>query len=105
MGEADATAIGRGRKPQQHYTAGFFDSHPTDLNRVVYLADAAAKLNHSGDAGVEQHRRAIAKYLPRFLSAQIELNDFGGTEYVLNGLALAAGGTGELPLAKGELCR
>lgn len=105
MGEADATAVGRGRKPQQHYNAGFFDDHPTDLNRAVFLADAAAKVNHSGDPAAAQYRTAMVKYLPRFLSAQIERNDFGGTEYILNDLASSSGWTGELLFARGELYR
>jgi len=105
MSEADATAIGRKRKPQQHYSAGFFDDHPTDLHRAVALAEAAAKVNHPGDPEVAGHRRAIAKYLPRFLAAQIQLNDFGGTEYLLDQLASSDGWTGELLYAKGELYR
>jgi predicted Zn-dependent protease len=105
MAEADATAIGRKRKPQQHYAAGFFADHPTELKRAVYLAEAAAKLNHTGDPAAAGHQHAMANYLPRFLAAQIQLNDFGGTEYLLNQLASSNGWTGELLFAKGELYR
>ena len=105
MGEADATAVGRKRKPKQHYSAGFFDTHPTDLKRAVYLTEAAAKLNDPGDPASAGHRQAIANYLPRFLAAQIKLNDFGGTEYLLNSLASSDGWNGDLLFAKGELYR
>ena len=105
MGEADATALGRKRKPQQHYSAGFFDDHPTDLKRAVYLTEAAAKVNHPGDPAAAGHRLAMAKYLPRFLAAQVKLNDFGGTEYLLNQLASSNGWTGDLLYAKAELYR
>ncbi|MFL6726008.1 MAG: M48 family metalloprotease [Sphingomicrobium sp.] len=105
MAEADATLVGRGRKPHQHYNAGFFDDHPTSLERATFLADAAAKVNHNGDPAAAEYRTAMAKYLPRFLSAQVERNDFGGTEYILNGLASTSGWTGELLFARGELYR
>lgn len=105
MAEADATAVGRGRKPQQHYKAGFFDDHPTELDRATTLAEAAAKMNHSGDPAAAPYRTAMAPYLSRFLSAQIERNDFGGSEYILNSLASSGGWTGELLFARGELYR
>lgn len=105
MAEADATAVGRKRKPQQHYSAGFFDSHPTDLKRADYLGEAARKLTDPGDPGAAGHRSAIAKQLPRFLAAQIKLNDFGGTEYLLNQLAAIGGWTGELLFSRAELYR
>lgn len=105
MAEADATNIGRKRKPHQHYTAGFFDNHPTELKRAVYLTEAAAKLNDSGDPHAAGHRLAMTKYMPRFLAAQVKLNDFGGTEYLLNELASSGGWSGDLLFAKGELYR
>ena len=103
MAEQDATAIGRKRKPRHRYTAGFFDSHPTELKRATYLMEAAKKLNDAGDPRDSSHRAAIAKHLPRFLAAQIKLNDFGGTEYLLNQLASSGGWSSELLFAKGEL--
>ena len=50
MAEQDATAIGRKRKAKQRYTAGFFDSHPTELKRATYLSLAAQKIGGGGDA-------------------------------------------------------
>lgn len=105
MAEQDATAIGRKRKPRQRYTAGFFDSHPTELKRAAYLTAEARKINDGGDPQPGGHRHALQKYLPRFLAAQIKLNDFGGTEYLLNELAGGSGWTGDLLFAKGELYR
>ena len=105
MAENDATAVGRKRRPRQRYFAGFFDTHPTELNRATYLATAAAKLNDAGDADASAHRAAVAKFLPQFLAAQIKLNDFGGTEYLLAQLASSSGWTGDLLFARGELYR
>lgn len=105
MAEDDATAVGRGLKPRRNYTSGFFDTHPTDLKRAEYLAKAAAALPADGDARVEQYRAAIAPYLSRMLAAQIKMNDFGGTDFILNSLASSGGWSGELLFARAELYR
>jgi predicted Zn-dependent protease len=106
MAENDATAAGRKRKPQTRYSAGFFDSHPTDLKRALYLKEAASKLGDSTDNSQSaRHYAAIRNHLPRFLEAQVKLNDFGGTEYLLGQVATSNGWTGELLYARGELYR
>lgn len=106
MAESDATAIGHGQKPKQHYNAGFFDTHPTSLRRADYLAEESKKVGDTGrDARVENLRAAMASHLPEWLDAQIKLNDFGGTEYLLQQLAAQGGWTGELLFSRGELYR
>jgi len=105
MDEADATAIGRKQKPRQRYSSGFFDTHPTDLKRAVYLGAAAAKLGDVGDPAAAGHRTAIASELPMLLKDQIGLNDFGGTDHILGQLATNGGWSGDLLYARGELYR
>jgi beta-barrel assembly-enhancing protease len=105
MAEADATAIGRKQNPHQRYVAGFFDSHPTSLNRAVYLREAERKVSHGGDARGSAYRQAVGKFLPLFLSDQVKRNDFGGTEYLLGQLASTSGWTGDLLFARAELYR
>lgn len=105
MDEQDARAIGRKQKPKQRYAAGFFDSHPTELKRATDLAKYAQALGVSGDAKGANYRLALANHLPRFLSAQSKLNDFGGTEYLLSQIAAQGGWTAELWFARGELYR
>jgi hypothetical protein len=105
MEEADATAVGRKQKPHQRYSAGFFDGHPTDLSRAVYLAEAASKVRGGSDDGGAAYRAGIGKFLPLFLSDQVKLNDFGGTEYILNRLASNGGWTGDLLFSRAELYR
>jgi predicted Zn-dependent protease len=105
MAEEDATAIGRKQKPRQRYSAGFFDTHPTDLKRAAYLAEAAAKVGDGGDPEAASYRAALAPHLPLLLKGQIGLNDFGGTEYLLDQLATTGGWTGDLLYARGELYR
>jgi predicted Zn-dependent protease len=105
MAESDETAIGRKQKPYQHYAAGFFDTHPTNLQRATYLREAASKFGHSGDPAAASYQAAISKYLPMMLADQVKRNDFGGTEYILNQLAGARGWTGDLLFARAELYR
>lgn len=106
MAESDATAAGRKRKAKHRYSAGFFDSHPTDLNRALSLDEMATKMGDTaGDPSVAGHMAGIQAHLPQFLAAQIKLNDFGGTEYLLGQLAGTSGWTGELLYARGELYR
>lgn len=106
MAEHDATLVGRKRKPRQHYSAGFFDTHPTPLNRATYLRDAASKTaDDSVELASNGHSVALAKFMPQFLDDQIKLNDFGGTEYLLGQIASANGWTGDLLYARGELYR
>lgn len=105
MAEADATSAGRNQKPKIRYSAGFFDTHPASLQRASYLAAEAAKLPLGGDARVKELNEAVAPYLPRFLAAQTKLNDFGGSQYILENLAQRTGWTGELLFARAELYR
>jgi len=103
MEEADATDFGRKLKRRESYRAGFFDTHPTSLSRADYLLDQALAYNDSGDPRDDEHYAAIKKHLPKFLSDQVKLNDFNGTEYILSGIAGTTGWTGELLHARAEL--
>jgi beta-barrel assembly-enhancing protease len=105
MAEEDAGALGRKQKPRQKYTAGFFDTHPASFERATRLAQEAAKLPAGGDSRAKEFQEAVAPYLPRFLAAQVKLNDFGGSEYILSNLSQRSGWTGDLLFARGELHR
>lgn len=105
MAEKDATDIGRGLKVKHQYRSGFFDSHPTELKRSLYLAEAAKASPGGSDARAKEYHEAIAPYLPRFLAAQTRLNDFGGSDFVINSIAANRGWTGDLLFARAELYR
>lgn len=105
MAEADATAAGRSYKNRRRYSAGFFDSHPTDLARAAYLDKAGSATPDPGDEDVMGHQSAVSQLLQRMLTAQIKLNDFGGTEYILGELAKIKGWTGDLLFARAEMYR
>ena len=106
MQEQDATAAGRKQKAKHSYRSGFFDTHPTELSRATYLAEAARKIGDGADdPGRDRHRQALAPILPRLLAAQTKRNDFGGTEYLLASLAEGYGWTPDLLFARGEMYR
>jgi beta-barrel assembly-enhancing protease len=104
MAEHDATELGRKRKTSRRYQAGYLASHPTELARATYLRQEAVKIGDSGDPATTAYRRGMAKWLPAFLDDQIKLNDFGGTEFLLQSLA-GDGWTPELLFARAELYR
>jgi hypothetical protein len=105
MAEQDAIQIGHGRKPQQHYSAGYFDTHPSELSRAIALETAAAKNPGGNDARADDYRKAIAPYLPKLLAAQIKLNEVGGSDFILASIASQTGWTGELLFERAELYR
>lgn len=105
MAEADASAAGRKQKARHQYSAGFFDTHPTPTTRASYLAKEALRIGPSGDAREASYNEAMAPYLSRFLDAQIKLNDFGGTTYLLDNLAARRAAAPELLFARAELYR
>lgn len=102
--ERDATAAARNQTSHGGHHTSFFDTHPCDAERLAYLKEAAAKRGNSGDDGVEAYAQALASWRPQFLADQLKLNDFGGSEFILNTLA-SAGWTKELLAARGDLYR
>lgn len=103
MEESDATYLGRNIKKRHRYTAGFFDSHPTELDRAEYLLEESLKFGDAGNAESKRYYEALAPYLPRLLASQVKLNDLNGTDYILNGIAATTGWTGELLAARAEM--
>jgi len=104
MAEQDATQLGRKRKATHSYKAGYSASHPTELARATYLRQEALRIGDEGDPAASAYRQGIAKWLPIFLDDQIKLNDFGGTEFILQSLA-GNDWTPDLLYARAELYR
>ncbi|KQX26333.1 peptidase M48 [Sphingomonas sp. Root50] len=104
IAEQDATELGRKRKATHSYKAGYAASHPTGLARATYLRQEAARIGDGGDTAASAYRQGTAKWLPIFLDDQIKLNDFGGTEFILQSLA-GNEWTPELLYARAELYR
>ncbi len=103
MEEADARAAGRKLKRRDRYRAGFFDTHPTSLDRADYLLEQSMEYGDRGNAEQIAYFDTIRPWLPKLLADQVRLNDFGGTEYLLAGIAGVTGWIPELLLARAEL--
>lgn len=104
--EQDATAAARGTKSRKDRDGGMFASHPPTAERMADLAALAARQQVSGTPAVhaERYRAALAPHWAMLIDDQIKLNDFGGTEFLLNQLA-ATGWTADLLYARAELLR
>ncbi|OAN99894.1 hypothetical protein A8B75_19235 [Sphingomonadales bacterium EhC05] len=103
MEEADARAAGRKIRRKDRYRAGFFDTHPTSLDRADYLLEKSMEYGDIGNAEQSAYFEAIRPWLPKLLADQVRLNDFGGTEYLLGNIAGVTGWIPELVLARAEL--
>lgn len=104
MAEAEASATSRGLRKPKFETVAFFASHPPEGERATYLAALAAPDGVDRDDGADRYAKALAPWLASFLDDQVKLNDFGGTEYLVNALA-ERGWTAPLWHARGELFR
>ncbi|NNM76575.1 M48 family metalloprotease [Sphingomonas sp. ID1715] len=100
--EMDATAVARQVRSRKD-RRGMFETHPTTAERLTYLTASAAS-DPEGKAAATEYRTAISPLWPMLIDDQVKLNDFGGSDYLLNGLA-SGGWTGSLLYARGELYR
>lgn len=104
--EMDATALARNKKSRKDKTGGMFATHPPSAERMTALkaqADAHASVD-SDFLGRAEFKDALAPFWAHFVDDQIKLNDFGGTEFLLESLA-KEGWTSDLLYARGELYR
>lgn len=104
MGEIEASAQVRGLRKPNFNAIAFTASHPPHAERAGYLSALAEPSGSLRDDGAIRYREAMAAWLPLFLEDQIKLNDFGGSEYIIENLA-EAGWTPGLWFARGELYR
>jgi predicted Zn-dependent protease len=104
--EGDATAAER--KQKRRRGRGFLDSHPATEDRMSYLANLAREVPDAGGGGfmgAAEYRGAMAKWWAPLIDDQIKLNDFGGTEFLLEEMSLVEGWAPDLLYARGELYR
>lgn len=104
IAEAEASSVARGQPRPRLDKIAFFASHPPEAERATTLASLASPDGAARDDGSDRYRRAMAAWLPAFLDDQVKLNDFGGTDYIINSLA-EGGWTAQLWLARGDLYR
>lgn len=103
--EQDATALARKQKSRKDKNGGFFATHPNSGERMAYLKTRSeAVVNPDGSTHSDSFRAAMQAWWPKLVDDQVKLNDFGGSEYLLD--AIAAGQwTPDLLYARGELYR
>lgn len=104
MAETEASALAKGLKRPRFDRVAYFASHPPEAERAAYLSALALPEGEQRDDGAVRYRAAMQKWTPVFLKDQIGLNDFGGSEYLIDALA-ADGWTAGLWFARGELFR
>lgn len=104
MGEIEASTRAKGLKRPKFDTIAFTASHPPLAERTTNLAALAEPDAAQRDDGAERYREAMALWLPVFLDDQIKLNDFGGSEYLIQSLA-EDGWNAPLWFARAELYR
>ena len=104
MAEYEVSARHRGLKRPNFNRIAFAASHPPEGERANYLSTLAAPEGADRDSGAERYRAMLAPWMPLFLEDQVKLNDFGGSEYLIETLA-QTGWTAGLWFARGELYR
>jgi beta-barrel assembly-enhancing protease len=104
MGEAEASARVRGLKKPNFNAIAFTASHPPNAERAAYLAELAQPEGAGRDDGAARYQEALRPWISQFLEEQVKLNDFGGSEYLVERLA-EDGWTADLWFARGELYR
>lgn len=102
--EREASALERGLRKPDFDRVAFFASHPANGERADYLYALAAPNGENKEDGADRYQAAMEKWLPLFLDDQIKLNDFGGSDFIINRLA-EAGWTAALWRARGDLYR
>ncbi len=105
MGEQEHSAAVRGLKRPDFKGVAFFADHPPEAERAESLELLAAPEGATRSDGAADYVRAIAPYLPAFLNDQIKLNDFGGSDYLIQAMGDTCGWTAPLYFARGELYR
>lgn len=104
MAEGEASASARGLQKPNFKAIAFTASHPPEAERASYLKVLAQPDAGSREDGGQRYRENLAEWLPRFMSDQIKLNDFGASEYLIKSWA-AYGWTDWLWEARGDLYR
>lgn len=102
--EAEASSAAKGMKKTNFNEVAFFASHPPDGERAEYLYALAAPDGEGRDDGAERYNQALKPWISLFLDDQLALNDFGGSEFLINRLA-ENGWTADLWRARGDLFR
>lgn len=105
MGEQEHSASVRGLKRPDFRGVAFFADHPPEAERADSLTRLASPEGATRNDGAEAYTKALAPFLPAILNDQIKLNDFGGSDYLIEAMGDICGWSAPLFFARGELYR
>lgn len=105
MGEQEHSASVRGLKRPDFRGVAFFADHPPEAERAENLTRLALPEGATRDDGAAAYIKVLAPYLPAILNDQIKLNDFGGSDYLIEIMGVTCGWSAPLYFARGELYR
>lgn len=98
--------VAQGNKRQRTL---FFDTHPGNKDRMKTLNRYARNLTENGQSGAEKGRERFIKHMDPFwkmaLEDELNLNQFGRTEFILDNLIANNISPGVTHFYKGELYR
>jgi Zn-dependent protease with chaperone function len=105
MAEQNQSAAVRGLKKPDFRGVAFFADHPPEAERADTLARLALPEGSDRGDGAREYWEALSPWLPQLLNDQLKLNDFGGSDYLIQAMADANGWNAPLYFARGELYR
>lgn len=103
--EDNAIRSDNGMRKIMRLTPGLTDSHPTDMQRVLYFEDLEMAQSADGDDGKDRYRAATNRILPLLFDGLVKSNQFGSVDFVIRGRGDALGWNGELTFYHAELYR
>lgn len=106
--ENDALREERKQRKIRRFRPGITDTHPTDLQRIAYMAVLEKEAADAGDAGEDdfaEYRAATLPILPEMFDSLVKGNEFGAADYVIRQRGDTLGWDGQLLTLRAELYR
>lgn len=106
--ENDALREERKLRKIRRFRPGITDTHPTNLQRVAYLAVLEKEAAAAGDGGEDdfaEYRAATLPILPEMFDSLVKGNEFGAADYVIRQRGDTLGWDGQLLTLRAELYR
>ncbi len=104
--EEDALRAERKLRKIRHSEPNLTDTHPTEQQRMTYLAALEAETDaRDGDDGEQAYRAETDRVLPVLFESLVKGNEFGAADYVIRSRGDAMGWDPALLCLRGELYR
>lgn len=103
--EDDAFRVDHGMKKVRRLSPGLTDTHPTDLQRVVFFTQREATQGDGGEVAMDAYAQATNRVLPLLFDGLVHRNEFAVAEYVIRSRGDSLGWNGSLLFYYGEVYR